>query len=254
MNFKTKGVVLQQKLYLENIKYLNILTPKNGILNVKLGLNVQITKNIFANVNIAGFYQFNLFAGRFGVIVDNIEEIEQFFKLRLFPEKLALAQYFCELSYLLGLPLQKASKQLKLLLNSIWILEKKSCFDLKLVKAIFELKLLSYSGYMPNLVCCKFCCSYEKDVMFFNNFKFFLICKDCLNKAYCENKDLIFLTKAVLHAMRFILYKNDMDIFKFKLEEKHLEMLCFIVENVVLQFIEKEPLTLQIYKQFDEEF
>ncbi len=251
MNFKTKGVVLQQKSYLDNQKYLNILTPKNGILNVKLRLYGQVTKNIFSNVYVSGFYYFNLFSGRYGIVVDSVEELEQFFKLRFFPEKFALSQYFCELSYVLGLPLQNAEKQLRLLLNSLWFLEKGS-LPIELIKSVFELKLLSYSGYMLNLVCCKFCCSYEKEEMFINPSKGFLVCKDCLNKE--NSKNLILLTKAVLYAMRFTLYKEENYMFKFRLEKEQLNFFSKVVEHIVLAFVEKEPLTLKIYKQFSEEF
>lgn len=252
MNFKVRAVVLKEKKYLENQKYLNILTAKNGVLNVKLQLHGQITKNVFSNVYVAGFYEFNLFNGKFGIVVDCVEEIETFFNLRFKPERFVLSQYFCELSYILNSSCEKTSKQLNLLLNSIWILNEKEKFSCDFVKSVFELKLLSYSGYMPNLVCCKFCCNYEKNEMFFDAFHGILICKDCLKNV--NNKTYIFkLTKAVLYAMRFIIYKEDKDIFKFKLEKKHLKIFCNIIENIVLIFIERKPLTLKIYKQFKEE-
>ena len=252
MNFKTKGIVLKQKNYLENQKYLDILTPENGILNVKLRIHGKITRNIFSNIYVCGFYEFNLFCGQFGAIIDDVEEIEQFFNLRFFPEKLALAQYFCELSYILSLPTTKAKDQLNLLLNSIWLLEKEKA-GLEFVKAVFELKLLSYSGHMPNLVCCKLCYSYEKEEMFFNIYQSFLVCKDCF-KNVKEKNGFLKLSNAVLYAMRFIIYKDKKDIFKFKLEKNHLNLLGKVVEKSILSIIEKEPLTLKIYKEFKEEF
>ncbi len=252
MNFKTKAVVLSQKKYSENQKYLNILTPKNGVLNVRLRLYGQITKSVFSNISIGGFYEFSLFNGRFHMIVDSVEEIEIFFNLRYNPKNLALAQYLCEISYICNLSLQNTEKQLKLLLNSIWMLEteKSSC---SMIKAVFELKLLSLSGYMLNLVCCKFCCNYEKENMFLNVSQGFLVCSDCLNKVN-NMKNLKKLTKAVLYAMRFVLYKEDENVFKFKLTEKHQELFSNVMENIILIYLEKEPVTLEIYKQFDEEF
>ena len=254
LNFKVKAIVLKQKPYLENQKYLDILTPNNGILNVKLAVRGQITKNVFLNVNVSGFYEFNLFNGKFGIIVDCVEETNLFFKLRFNPEKFALSQYFCELSYILNPYLENSKKQLNLLLNSLWLLENKE-ISCKFLKAVFELKLISNSGYMPNLVCCKFCCSYEKNQMFFNFFKGFLVCKDCLNLNKTLKQDkLVLLTKAVLYAMRFTIYKEDKKIFNFKLNQKNLDLFAKIVENIVLLFLETNPITLKIYKQFTEEF
>lgn len=254
MNFKVKAIVLKQKPYLENQKYLDILTPKNGILNVKLAVKGQITKNVFSNVNVSGFYEFNLFNGKFGIIVDCVEETNLFFKLRFNPKKFALSQYFCELSHIFNLSLENSKKQLNLLLNTLWLLENKNV-SCKFLKAVFELKLICHSGYMPNLVCCKFCCVYEKSQMFFNLFKGFLICKDCLNlNKNLQQDKLVLLTKAVLYAMRFIIYKEDKKIFNFKLSKENLNLFSKIVENIVLLFLEKPPLTLKIYKQFTEEF
>lgn len=252
MNLKIKGIVLQQKDYLENQKYLQILTAKNGVLNVKLKMSGYITRSIFSNIYVAGFYLFDLFCGEFGVVVDDIEEMKHFFNLRFFPEKLALAQYFCELSYVFNISLKKAFRQMNLLIKSIWFIEKEK-LPISLVKSIFELRLLSYSGHMPNLVCCKFCCCYEKEEMFFNIYQNFLVCRNCIKKI--EKKDkLLKLTRAVLYAMRFIIYKGDRDIFKFRLEKKHSDLLEKIVESVVLSVLEKEPLTLKVYKQFKEGF
>ena len=53
--------------------------------------------------------------------------------------------------------------------------------------------------------------------------------------------------------MRFIIYKEDKDIFKFKLEKEQLKFFRNIVENIVLMLVEKKPLTLKIYKQFKED-
>ena len=252
MNLKTKGIVLKQKDYLENQKYLQILTPKNGILSVKLRVYGQITRVIFSNICISGFYLFDLFCGEFGIVVDFVEEIEIFFNLRFFPEKLALAQYFCELSYLFNISLKKASKQLNLLLKSIWFLEKDK-ISISFLKSIFELRLLSYSGHMPNLVCCKFCCCYENEEMFFDVYQNFLVCRDCLKKYRYTNR-LLKISKSVLYAMRFIIYKEDKDIFKFRLGKEHLNLLGTVSENVILYILEKEPLSLRIYKELEEEF
>ena len=54
--------------------------------------------------------------------------------------------------------------------------------------------------------------------------------------------------------MKFILYKEDKNIFNFRLKKEHEDLFSNVVENIVLSYIEKEPITLEIYKQFNEEF
>ena len=137
MNFDVKGIVLKKIDYSDNQKYLDILTFKNGILNVKLRIYGQVTKNIFSNICVSGYYYFNLYSGRYGIVVDYVEEIEQFFKIRFNPLKFALSQYFCELCYVLTLPLKDSAKSLSLILNSIWLLQNEK-FSCEFLKCVFE--------------------------------------------------------------------------------------------------------------------
>ena len=146
------------------------------------------------------------------------------------------------------MPLKKAKVQLSLLLNAVWRLANTDIF-FGLIKSIFELRLLSISGYMPNIVCCKFCCSYEKDNMFFSVTRCILICKECLKRERIEYRNLVEISKAVLYSMRYIIYNNEKFIFNFRLSKTNLEILSFLVERVMLLVLEKEPVTLKIYKE-----
>ena len=208
----------------------------------------QVSRNIFANVNVLVYCDFNIFEGRFGCTVDSVEFLELFFNLRYDPKKLALAQYFCELTDSFVPSNQRARKHLNLLLNSLWLLCSDK-FKSEFIKAVFEFRLLSISGFMPNLVGCKFCCNYEKPRMFYVLDQGFLVCQDCLNRN-SEILNVKELTKPVLHAMRFIIYKNDKDIFNFRLDDISFKFLSKLVEECVLIFSENEPITLKIYKKF----
>ena len=252
MHLKIAGIVLKQKKSIGEQKYLTLLTSQRGIIDVKLRIFGKINKNITRNVNVLGYYYFDIFDGNHGYIVDSAETIESFFNLRYCPEKLALAQYFCELTYLLVPSKQRALRHLKLLLNSLWLLEKDR-YSRDFIKCVFELRLLSLSGYMPNLVGCKICCNYEKELMFYVPFQGELICSDCLENIN-QKHDIFKLTKPVLYAMRYIIYKDDKDIFKFKINHDQLEYLSNLIEKIVLIFTEKELSTLKIYHQFNEEF
>ena len=252
MHLKIAGIVLKQKKYLNEQKYLTLLTSQRGLIDVKLRIFGKINKNIHRNVNVLGYYYFDIFDGNHGYVVDSAETIEPFFNLRYDPEKLALAQYFCELTYLLVPSKQRALRHLNLLLNSLWLVEKNR-YSHDFIKCVFELRLLSLSGYMPNLVGCKICCNYEKEKMFYIPFQGELICSDCLKNINCKY-DIFELTKPVLYAMRYVIYKDDKDIFKFKIHPEQLKYLSNLIEKIVLTFSEKKPITLKIYHQFNREF
>ena len=89
--------------------------------------------------------------------------------------------------------------------------------------------------------------------MFYVPFRGELICSDCLENIN-QKYDIFKLTKPVLYAMRYIIYKDDKDIFKFKIKPDQLEYLSSLTEKTVLIFTEKELSTLKIYHQFNEEF
>ena len=70
--------------------------------------------------------------------------------------RLALAQYFCELAGVLAPREEPAEEHLRLLLNALHFLTEGKR-DLRLIKAVVELRLLTLSGYMPDLGSCSSC-------------------------------------------------------------------------------------------------
>lgn len=247
MNFKTKGVVLSQRKYNSEQKYLTLLSPERGLIDVRLRVFGQITNNTFQNIIVGGYYHFNIFEGKSGLVIDAAEPLELFFDLRYRPEQLALAQYFCELTKCLVPSQQRADRHLSLLLNSLWLLEKEKRSP-DFIKSVFEFRMLAISGYMPNLVCCKKCCEYQKSKMYYLPYQSALICGDCLAKE--PQPEVIELSVPVLHAMRFILYKPDKEIFQFRLNKQNETQLFYLCEKCVRMVLEHELVTLTIYHQF----
>lgn len=251
MHIKIKGIILKQRNVLNEQKFITILTAERSLMRARLKIGGQINRNTFGNINVLGYYEFNIFEGRFGNVIDSVEVLENFFNLRYNPKKLALAQYMCELTKMFVPSKYSAKRHLNLLLNSLWLLcySKLKCI---FVKTVFELRLISMSGYMPNLIACKFCCKYEKPKMFYVPMEGFLVCLECLQKNAIVEP--IQVSKLVLHAMRFIIYKNDNDIFKFRLNLNQLKNLSNLTQHCVLILLEHKPKTLLIYNQFQEEF
>lgn len=89
-----------------------------------------------------------------------------FYELRLDIEKLALAQYFCELMINIVPEGAETVPYLRLILNSLYFVANGKR-PMPLIKAVFELRLLSLAGFMPNLVCCDKCKIYESKIMYF---------------------------------------------------------------------------------------
>ena len=101
-----------------------------------------------------------------------------FFDLRRDIERLALAQYFCELARSLAPQEAPAGDFLRLLLNSFHFLSKGTRPPL-LLKAVVEMRMLSFAGYMPDLVGCCGCGCYEADPMLFYPREGAICCPEC---------------------------------------------------------------------------
>lgn len=254
MIIKTQGVILSQRSYRDNEKYLTILTKDCGLIEARIRVFGQIKRTIFQSICPPGYYKMDLFVSKqMYYTVDTIEKIEDFFTLRYDVEKLALAGYFCELTQALVPAKEHVWVYLRLLLNTLYLLEQEKRIPLFL-KAVFELRSLSISGFMPNLVCCRECCEYEQKQMYFLPLEGELICSDCMREHPAQRNDLpILLNKPVLSAMRYIIYKDFDKLFDFSLSPVYLKQLSQVTEYYMLTRLEKEFNSLVMYKQLKTE-
>ena len=178
--------------------------------------------------------------------VDEAVVKEVFFELRQDIEKMALAQYFCELSYEFCEEDYESGEVLRLFLNSLWLLKdgKKSP---EFIKAVTELRLMSLSGYMPSLVGCDTCGEYESEMMYFSTESGKLYCSDCVPSAGCKP-----LNVSVVTAMRYVSLSDFEKIFSFTLSGDGLESFCNITEEYLLNKTQRKFKTLEFYNVIKE--
>lgn len=124
-------------------------------------------------------------------------------------EALSLALYFAQLMAELAPELDDAEPYLRLILNTLHLLSSGKRPQLQL-KAIFEMRLLSIAGYMPNLVACETCGAFESDPMFFDAVHGRLYCANCRPKG-CMTRSRsalspLCVTLCFLISTRFSLY------------------------------------------------
>lgn len=160
-------------------------------------------------------------------------------------EKLALAQYFCELLMELAPENSNADDFLRLALNSLYLLCKGDRSTV-IIKSAFELRLLCLAGYMPDLVCCNGCQCYENENMFFLPQSGILVCGNCIG-SYNERR--IQTGLGVTAAMRHCVYADFPKLFSFTISEKGLDILEHSVEEYITQQLGKSFKTLAFYKQ-----
>jgi DNA repair protein RecO (recombination protein O) len=244
MQLKTDCVVLLVHKA-EDDRILSLLSRDHGVLAAFANGANRVRTKLSASTELLCYSQFVLFSHKGRYVVDAADSKRIFFGIRGNLEKLSLASYLAELAKELAPQKQEAPQELSLLLNCLSFIEEDKR-DLSLLKAIFELRLLTLAGYMPNLVACRGCAAYEKAEMLFLPLGGELVCGDCATQD--EKRQGAAIAPGVLAAMRHIIYAPPEKLFAFTLSPKGTARLAQVCEQYLLATLEKMPHTLEFYK------
>ena len=245
MKIVTDGIVIREQSVRETDKVITVLTRDNGVVHAYAAGEKNIKAAKSTATGLLTYSQFVFFKSRDRFVVDEAHAKEVFIELRSDIEKLALAQYFCELAGTLVQEGEQSEQQLRLTLNSLFLLCK-GTKPAPLVKAAFELRLMSICGYMPNLVCCAECAVYEHETMSFFPADGTLLCGDCAGITKARR---IVTGLGVTAAMRHCVYAEFDKLFAFTVAESSLPILEKAAEEYSLSKLERGFTTLDFYKQ-----
>ena len=194
------------------------------------------------------FGRFTLYEGRSSYTLQAVEAENYFAELRNDLEAVYYGVYFCEFAEAVtreGLP---AKEELKVLYRSLGALLKKS-IGAELVRAIFELKMLSVGGISPQVYeCVK--CRKKEELHWFSARSGGCICKACADKLWEEEAKETGLTVgehylpvagSTLYTMQYILATPIESLYTFTVSEDVLRQLKKIL---------KEFLDLHIGRKF----
>lgn len=244
MKISTDGLILTEQTIGENDKLITVLTRSNGIIRCFVkGAKLIKGKKCTATQSLS-YSRLSIYLGRDKYIIDEAEPLELFFDLRTDIENLALAQYFCELAMYIIPENSSADEYLSLILNSLYMLSNKKRSPL-MIKAIYEMRILSLAGYMPDLVCCDECKCYESDTMYFLFDSGKILCQNCFN----GNLNAMALSRGAITAMRYSIYAEPKKIFSFIISNVSLMQFADCAETFLLKTIDHHFNSLDFYKQ-----
>lgn len=243
MQINTDGLVIMERIIGESDRLITVLTRSEGLVRafVKGAKNLKNKNSV--STQLLCYSRFIIYKGREKYIIDEASPQEIFFALRKDIEKIAIAQYFCELTLALAPENSEAGDFLRLILNSLYYLsnDKK---NIKTIKAVFEIRIMSLAGYMPNLVCCSNCSKYEDDKMYFLPRHGKIICQACYKQDF---EEAIILNMGALTALRHSIYVEFNKIFSFELSDESLKCFSFAAEKYVRLTLERTFKTLDFY-------
>lgn len=241
MKTKTKGLIIKEKTVGESDKLVTLLTEDFGLVRAFVRKGRSINNPNISATSLFAYGEFTLYRTKTAYIIERSDPMEYFFDLRQSIEALSLAQYFAQLAYYLGAEEQPAPELLRLILNALHFLCKGNK-DHKLLKAIVELRAISLGGFMPDLLACYRCGTYESDIMYFDVEEGCIYCNDC----YRNNA--ITAPLGVISAMRCICLSDLVKVFSFEISEENKDILANIAEKYLLSRIDAKLTTLEFYK------
>lgn len=244
MFYTTKGLVLRETRYKDNDKILSVLTEELGLLTVKARGVMRKNSRLKSGCQLLSYSEFTLFEKNGFYTVNESEPIQMFIGLRQDIELLSLGSYFAQLLETVSTEDQVNPELLSLGLNSLYALEKLKKPQ-ALVKAVFELRLLSLAGYHPEISGCGVCGS--PDARHFYYQEGCLLCDACRRVngigAYTR------ISETVLAAMAYILDCQMKRMFSFTIPEEALRELGEVSEQFLLSQLETSFSSLQFYKR-----
>ncbi|HHZ06636.1 MAG TPA: DNA repair protein RecO [Clostridiales bacterium] len=244
MRISTDGLIIKEQNIGEQDRLVTVLTRSNGIIRafVKNGRSIKSTKG--SATRLLCYSRLVLYINRDTYIIDEAQSEEMFIKLRTDIVKMSLAQYFCELAAVLAPLEQPAEDYLRLMLNALYLLCRNTQPQ-QVIKAAVELRMMSFYGYMPDLVCCNQCKCYEAAEMYFLPRSGILLCGACKGDI---SEYSISLGMGVVTAMRHCIYADFNKLFSFTLSDQGLNILERASEEYLIIHMERSFQTLDFYK------
>lgn len=256
MLITVKGVITKETPFGEKDKYMTVLTAEYGKISV-LGKGIRsIRSEYMAATQPFCYTEFVLYNKNDKYFMREACVIEPFHSVKGDLDNFALGEYFLDVVNEVCVEGEDQSDMLRLLLNSLYALGN-GLNDKRIIKAVFEMRVCTVIGLMPNITACIKCGAEKSPFMYMNVMNANIICESCVHEQ--NETELVFddstafivlkLSPTVLEIMRYIISARPERLFAFKTEEPFITELCDVSEKYLLHQLGKSFTTLDFYKQ-----
>lgn len=244
------GLIIGQRVAGENNCFLDILTDKLGLIEVKAHGAKKLSGRLAGAVSLFCYSKLCLNKSGSRYTVNSAELIYSFHGISGSLEALSLAAYFAEIIKYTATEEENHSDLLRFTCMTFYKLQKQDR-PLPLIKAIFEFRVISHIGFMPDLRACKSCICYEHEVMYFIVEKGCLYCEECYKELSYSEDNSFALTPSVLHTLRYVAYSETEKLYNFSLSEQSTELFGAVAEFYLLHELGRTFKTLEYYKSIN---
>lgn len=253
MMITVEGIVLKERSVGEQDKFIDILTKESGVLEISVKGAKKINGKSGSSTQLFAYSRFCIQQRRELFYLNSAEPIHIFYDLRSSLTRLSLAAYFADvLRYCCVEERTCSSDVLRLFLNTLHYLEK-NLRDERLLRSIFELRLMSEIGFMPDVLACRVCGCYEPEKIVFSISDGGFCCEDCFSAADSigGSGNFLKIRLPVLNAVRHIVLAGFDRLFNFRVSDSVQQVLSLISESYLTEHLERSFDTLDFYKSLD---
>lgn len=236
---KVMGMVISSSPIGENDKRIVILTKEKGMVSAFARGARRPGNHLMAVSESFVFGTFYLIYGRDSYTLVNAE-IKNYF--RELAEDITLtysAYYFMELAQYYAVENQEAAMMLNLLYMSFKALLNPR-IDNRLVRYVYELKLLVINGEYPDFFRCALCTT--EDVKYFSIKNNGVICGKCKKNV----SDIIELSQSALYTLQYIVCADVGKLFTFVVSEDVLSEIRMVMSRCIHTYIDRKMNSLEI--------
>ncbi len=248
MHHKLKGIVIRESPKGETSKLLTVLTSSLGVITINAKGVRKLTSPYLKSAQLFAFSNMLLYEKNGYFTLSEAALITDFYPLSKDIKDYSLACYFADVSAFFSIPGEESAKILRLILNSLYALEK-DVAPIEIVKAAFELRICAECGFFPDVSNC-FDCGRElvdKDFLFNVN-EGMAFCFDCGR----TNRECTMLSASVGKAISHITESELSKFISFRIGESDMKKLSVVAEKYLLARAERGFKTLSFYKHCED--
>lgn len=243
----TKAIVLKEVAYKDTDKLLTVFSAELGKITVRCRGVRSLKSRRFASCQQYVYSDMLLSRKNGQYALEEAEPIESFFSLRERFEAIALANYFAEVLLSVTVEGEGDESLLSLFLNSLYLLSEKPDVPYEKIKAVFEIRLATLVGFMPQTDACGDCGKNDA-LIWFNIAGGSAVCESCATSATDDaERVLVPVDPGILSLLDYVISAEDKRIFSFRCEGALLSSLAHFSERYLIYHLGRSFDTLTFY-------
>ncbi len=244
MTLSMDGLVLRERPVRDKGRFIDIMTQEKGVVEVYVNGAKKASGKSTCITQLFSYANFYVEQRGDMYYYKNAKPIRIFYELRENLEHLSLASYFSDLLRYTVHKGRQNNMVLRLILNTLHFLTEGN-HDEKTLKALFELRLATELGFMPDVLMCRRCMDYIPESLVYSVEEGRFWCEECFPR---EIGTLDFkMPLSGLEMVRHITLMDFARLYSFRAGGETLDVVSRFAEAFICHHISMRPKTLDFY-------